>query len=96
MSVKGKVKRCSKEIERLKKELEESKLLNRRLRQDFGSQIDKKTLENIVKFAVTQHIGNLRGGIAIEAMGVDKMNDLKLSINRNYEFGAAYIIKVTY
>lgn len=96
MSIKSKVKRCNKEIEQLKKELEASKLLNRRLRQNLDSQIDNKTLENIVKFAVTNHIGNLRSGIAIEAMEVDKMNDLKLFIDRNYECGAAYIIKITY
>ena len=96
MSVKSKVKRCNAEIKRLKSQLEASELSNNRLRQKLDSQIDNKTLENIVKFAVTQQIGGLRGGISIDAMGIDKMNDLRLSIDRNYEYGQAYIIRVTY
>ena len=96
MSVKSKVKRCNAEIKRLKEQLETSELSNRRLRQRLDSQIDNKTLENIVKFAVTQHIGNLQGGIGIDAMGIDKMNKLILFIDRNYEYGNAYIIRVTY
>lgn len=96
MSVKSKVKRCNAEIKRLKDQLETSELSNSRLREKLDSQIDNKTLENIVKFAVTQHIGNLQGRIAIDAIGVDKMNNLRLSIDRNYEYGQAYIIRVTY
>lgn len=96
MSVKSKVKRCNAEIKRLKDQLETSELSNSRLREKLDSQIDNKTLENIVKFAVTQHIGNLQGGIAIDAIGVDKMNNLRLSIDRNYEYRQAYIIRVTY
>lgn len=96
MSVKSKVKRCNTEIKRLKDQLETSELSNRRLRQKLDSQIDNKTLENIVKFAVTQQIGGLRGGISIDAMGIDKMNDLRLAIDRDYEYGQAYIIRVTY
>lgn len=96
MSVKSKVKRCNAEIKRLKDQLETSELSNYRLRQKLDAQIDNKTLENIVKFAVTQQIGGLRGGMAIDAMGIDKMNNLRLSIDRSYEDGNAYIIRVTY
>lgn len=96
MSVKSKVKRCNAEIKRLKEQLETSELSNNRLREKLDYQIDNKTLENIVKFAVTQQIGGLRGGISIDAMGIDKMNDLRLSIDKNYEYGQAYIIRVTY
>ena len=96
MSVKGKVKRCNAEITRLKSQLLASELSNNRLREKLDYQIDNKTLENIVKFAVTQQIGGLRGGISIDAMGIDKMNDLRLSIDKNYEYGQAYIIRVTY
>lgn len=96
MSVKGKVKRCNAEINRLKTQLETTELSNRRLRQKLDSQIDNKTLENIVKFAITQHIGNLQGGIKIDAMGIDKMNDLRLFIDRDYEYGNNYIIRVKY
>lgn len=94
MSVKGKVKRCNAEIKRLKDKLQASEFENNRLR--YKQDTDNKTLENIVKFAVTQQIGGLRGGISIDAMGIDKMNDLRLSIDRNYEYGQAYIIRVTY
>lgn len=96
MSVKSKVKRCNAEIKHLKEQLETSELLNHKLQQQFDTLIDNKTLENIVKFAVTQQIGGLRGGMAIDAMGINKMNDLKLSIDRSYENGNAYIIRVTY
>lgn len=96
MSVKNKIKRCNAEIKRLEEQLETSELLNHKLQQQFDTLIDNKTLENIVKFAVTQQIGGLRGGMAIDAMGINKMNDLKLSIDRSYENGNAYIIKVTY
>lgn len=96
MSVKSKVKRCNAEIKHLKEQLETSELLNHKLQQQFDTLIDNKTLENIVKFAVTQQIGGLRGGIAIDARGIDKMHNLRLSIDRSYENENAYIIRVTY
>lgn len=96
MSVKNKIKRCNAEIKRLEEQLETSELLNHKLQQQFDTLIDNKTLENIVKFAVTEHIGNLQGGIAIDARGIDKMNNLRLFIDRSYENRNAYIIRVTY
>lgn len=96
MSVKSKVKRCNAEIKHLKEQLETSELLNHKLQQQFETLIDNKTLGNIVKFAVTEHIGNLQGGIAIDARGIDKMHNLRLSIDRSYENENAYIIRVTY
>lgn len=99
MSVKGKVKRCNKEIIKLQEELETEKLSNRRLRQrlDEEKQISDYTrqLENIVKFAITNHIGNLRGGMQIERYGIDKMQNLRLRIDYQPEFNS-YIIKVNY
>lgn len=94
MSVKSKVKRCNKEIERLKNELETERLSNNRLRYklDNGNEL----LENIVKFAVTNQVGNLRAGMIIDARGVDKMKELKLSIDRDYINENAYIIRVHY
>ena len=55
MSVKSKVKRCNAEIKRLKEQLETSELSNYRLRQRLDSQIDNKTLENIIKFDILIH-----------------------------------------
>ena len=99
MSVKSKVKRCNKEIIKLQEELETEKLSNRRLRQRLDEEKQSgqyvEQLENILKFAVTNHIGNLRGGMQIERYGIDKMQDLRLSIDYQPEFNS-YIIRVNY
>lgn len=95
MSVKSKVKRCNKEIKRLEDELETYKLSNLRLRQKLDGQIDNKLLENIVKFAITNQIGGLYGGMQIERIGIDKMQDLKLKIEYKPEFDS-YIMKVNF
>ena len=80
MSVKGKVKRCNKEIKRLESELDLEKI---------------KLYENIIKFAITNQIGNLKGGMMLNSYGVDKMKDLKLHIEIKPEFHS-YIIRVNY
>ncbi len=99
MSVKGKVKRCNKEIIRLQDELETERLSNSRLRQRLDKENQSKVyieqLENILKFAITNHIGNLRGGMQIERYGIDKMQDLRLSIDYQPELNS-YIIRVNY
>ena len=99
MSVKSKVKRCNKEIIKLQEELETERLSNRRLRQrlDEEKQFSGYTrqLENIVKFAITNHIGNLRGGMQIEKYGIDKMQNLKLGIDYEPQYNS-YIIRVNY
>jgi len=96
MSVKGKIKRLNKQLKESKDELETYKLSNSRLREKLDSQKDNKILENIIKFAVTNHVGNLKAGIMIDAASVDKMKDLRLLIDRNEECGRAYVIRVTY
>ena len=95
MSVKSKVKRCNKEIRRLEEELETYKLSNLRLRQKLDGQIDNELLENIVKFAITNQIGGLYGGMRIERIEIDKMKDLKLKIEYEPEFNS-YIMKVNF
>lgn len=95
MSVKAKVKRCNKEIKRLQNELETYQLSNERLRQKLNNQRDNELLENIIKFAITNHIGNLRGGMMVDCNGIDKMNNLKLDIEHNI-FENTYIMRVTY
>ena len=106
MSVKGKVKRLNKEIDNLQKELQTCQLSNSRLRNKSdrlkteleGQKADnqyKEQLENILKFAITNHIGNLRGGMQIERYEIDKMQNLKLSIDYQPEFNS-YIIRVNY
>ncbi len=96
MSVKGKIKRLNQQLKESKDELETYKLSNSRLREKLDSQKDNKILENIIKFALTNHIGNLRGGMMIDATSIDKMKDLRLLIDRDNECGRAYIIRVTY
>ena len=87
MSVKGKIKRLNQQLKESKDELETYKLSNSRLREKLDSQIDNRTLENIIKFAITNHVGNLKAGIMIDAVAIDKMKDLKLLIDRNEEYG---------
>lgn len=106
MSVKGKVKRLNKRIENLQEELQTYQLSNNRLRNKNDKlkteleeqKADKQyteQLENILKFAITNHIGNLRGGLQIERYGIDKMQDLRLSIDYMPE-NNSYIIRVNY
>ena len=106
MSVKGKVKKLNKKIENLQEELQTCQLSNSRLRNKNDrlkieleeQKADKQyteQLKNIVKFAITNHIGNLRGGMQIERYGIDKMQDLRLSIDYQPEFNS-YIIRVNY
>lgn len=99
MSVKGKVKRLNKELIKLRDDLETERLSNRRLRQKLDKQTESsaytRQLENILKFAITNHIGNLRGGMQIEKYGIDKMQDLRLSIDYQPEFNS-YIIRINY
>lgn len=106
MSVKGKVKRLNKEIRELEEELQAYRLSNHRLRNKSDmlkleledQKVDKQyieQLENILKFALTNHIGNLRGGMQIEKHGIDKMQGLKLSIDYQPEYNS-YIIRVNY
>lgn len=99
MSVKAKVKRLNKEIIKLQDELETERLSNSRLRQKLDEKEQSvryiEQLENIVKFAVTNHIGNLRGGIRIASPELYKLNKLKLSIEQELMYNS-YIIKVDY
>lgn len=99
MSVKGKVKRLNKELIKLRDDLETERLSNRRLRQKLDKQAEfsvyTRQLENIVKFAVTNHIGNLRGGMQIEKCEIDKMQDLRLSIDYQSVYNS-YTIRVNY
>ena len=106
MSVKGKVKKLNKKIENLQEELQTYQLSNSKLRNKNNrlkteleeQKADKKyieQLENILKFALTNHIGNLRGGMQIQRYGIDKMQDLRLSIDYMPE-NNSYIIRVNY
>lgn len=99
MSVKGKVKRLNRQIENLQEELQTCQLSNSRLKTELEEQKEdkqyRKQLENILKFAISNHIGNLRGGMQIERYGIDKMQDLRLSIDYQPEFNS-YIIRVNY
>lgn len=91
MSVKRKIKRLNKQIKELQEELQEELQI---AKQETDKQYTKQ-LENIVKFALTNHIGNLRGAMQIERYGIDKMQDLRLSVIFKPEFNS-YIIRVDY
>lgn len=93
MSVKGKVKRLNKELENLNKELAELKKKNSIL--EIKEDKDKILLKNIVKFAITNHVGGLHAGMAVDWDGIDKMKDLKLDIETNAN-EHSYIFRVSY
>lgn len=99
MSVKNKVKRLNKEILNLKDELETINLSNKRLREKLDEEKQcrqyAEQLENIVKFAITNHIGGIRGGMAIDWFGIDKMQDLRLDVEKNI-IEHSYILRVNY
>lgn len=95
MSVKSKVKRCNKEIKRLEDMLQTERLSNSELREKINNQIRDKQLENILKFAITNHIGGLEGGMRIERYGIDKMQNLKLNIEYDPMYNS-YVIRVHY
>lgn len=95
MSVKSKVKRCNKEIESLKELVKTLELTNKRLRKETEMQVKNETIENILKFAITNHIGGLNGGIAVERMGIDKMKSLRLNVEYK-PINDSYIITVHY
>lgn len=106
MSVKGKIKRLNKRIENLQEELQTYQSSNSRLKNKndrLKIELERQKadiqytdiLENIVKFALTNHIGNLKGGMQIEAYGIDKMQNLKLSIDYEPQYNS-YIIRVNY
>ena len=99
MSVKNKVKRLNKEILNLKDEIETINLSNKRLRENLDEEKQcrqyTEQLENIVKFAITNQIGGIKGGMAIDWFGIDKMQDLRLDIEKNI-IEHAYIMRVNY
>ena len=99
MSVKGKIKLLNRQVEKLKsevKELERLKNNYKRITEDYIDLEEKnKIYENIIKFSITNHIGNLRGGIQIERYEIDKMQNLKLDVNYQTEINS-YIIRVMY
>ena len=99
MSVKGKVKKLNKELTKLRDDLETERLSNSRLRQKLDKQTESRVytrqLENIVKFAITNQIGGMRGGMQIERYGIDKMENLRLTIDYEPQFNS-YIIRVNY
>lgn len=99
MSIKSKVKRCNKEIERLELKVKDLEIQNNNLRKNILKNDDNsektKLYANIIKFAITNHIGNLEGGVMIDCNGIDKMNNLKLNIENNH-FEHSYILKISY
>jgi archaellum component FlaC len=93
VSVKSKVKRCNKRIAELEQEVEK---LNRELNSENTIKSSLEQLyENIIKFAITNHVGGLKAGVMISCEGVDKMKELRLDIERNM-FENSYIVRVIY
>jgi hypothetical protein len=99
MSVKTKVKRCNKEIKRLESRVKDLEIQNDNLRKNILKNDDNsektKLYANIIKFAITNHIGGLNAGMKIERRGIDKMQDLSLNVEYEPMFNS-YIMRVHY
>lgn len=93
MSVKSKVKRCNKEILRLEEELNKLKaeLYNNTVRKSSKEQL----YENIIKFAITNHVGGLKCGTMVDYFAIDKMRDLELDVESSH-IDHSYIIRTRY
>ena len=97
MSVKNKVKRCNKEIKKLQDELDKYKMLNAELSEQQNNKITDETLENIIKFLLTNHIGGLNAAMRVDTINIDKLKDLRLHIYKDDSIDSrSYIIKVGY
>ena len=99
MSVKGKVKRLNKEIIKLQDMLETERISNKRLRSKLDNEKQNseyvEQLESILKFTLINSIGHVRGGMQFDRYEVEKMKDLRLSID--YELSTdSYITKIDY
>jgi len=99
MSVKGKIKRLNKEIKKLYYEntiLSNERKNFKRIEEDYCISLEKEKLyENLIKFFITNHIGDIRGGMQVHRYGIDKMNGLQLKVDYQPEFNS-YIIRVNY
>lgn len=99
MGVKSKVKRCNNEIRRLELKIKDLECQNSNLRKNILKNDDNsektKLYANIIKFALTNHIGGLQGGMLIDAFSIDKMENLRLDIDES-PMEHAYIIRVRY
>ena len=93
MSVKSKIKRLNKEIEKLKKE--NNRLITESCNKSIEKSSKEELYENIIKFAITNQIGGLKGGMMVDFFSVDKMKELNLSVESSY-FKHAYTIRVSY
>ena len=95
MSVKSKIKRLNRELEQLKQDNKAQASYIAHIELNRNKPKREELLENIIKFAITNHIGNLRGGMMVDCYGIDKMNNLILDIERS-PFEHAYIMRVRY
>lgn len=91
MSVKGKIKRCNKRIEELENEI--SKLRKTVNIKAIENSSREQLYENIIKFAISNHLGGLEGGIAIDEVSIAKMKDLHLDIERSH-VTHAYVMRI--
>lgn len=97
MSVKGKVKRLNRKLEEMKqKNIQQADRILYLEEHRYDKTPREETLENIVKFALTNQVGGLRAGMMIDAPAIDKMKDVRLIIDRDNECGGAYVIRTHY
>ena len=86
MSVKSKIKKLKKENNRL---------ITESCNKSIEKSSKEELYENIIKLAITNQVGGLKGGMMVDFFSVDKMKELNLSVESSY-FEHAYIIRVSY
>ena len=96
MSVKGKIKKLNRELEKIKQEnIKQADYILYLETLKNGKTEREKLLENIIKFAITNQIGGLKGGMMIDRVPIDKMKDLRLYLEES-PVERAYIMRVNY
>lgn len=91
MSVKGKVKRLNRHIEDLNDQIKD--LEYARFLEQFRYKRERKELENLIMFFVTNQVGKpAEGGVHIERQYVEKFENLDVDIWYEVE-NHAYVIK---
>ena len=96
MSVKGKIKKLNRELEKIKQEnIKQADHILYLETLKNGKTEREKLLENIIKFTITNRIGGLKGGMMIDRVSIDKMKDLRLFLEES-PVERAYIMRINF
>ena len=92
MSVKNKIKRLNKKLEELNKEVQT--ITNIRNIENNKHEKEKKSLENVIKFMIKNHLNDIpSGGVQIGKKYIDEMDFYNINISYEYE-NDSYVIRI--